>query len=178
LPENAGVTLEVDHNNQVKAVLPDSPAARAGVKAGDTLLKANDTPVLTGADLQFALNSVPDEGTLTLQVARGGRAQPAMTLRLPRGWRRTDISWRASQDGIPPQIGVWGESLPADQRRQRGLAPDRLALRVTFMLPGPEWAKTRNGLQMHDVITGVNGEPLPEMTIRQFHAYFRLKFNV
>jgi membrane-associated protease RseP (regulator of RpoE activity) len=178
LPDNIGIRLEVDRNNQVQAVLPGSPAARAGVKVGDTLVKANDTPVLTGADLQFALNAVPDAGMVTLAVARGGKPQPPITLQLPRGWRRTDISWRASQDGIPPQVGVWGEPLPADQRRQRGLAADKIALRVTFMFPGPEWAKARNGLQMHDVITGVNGEPLPDMTARQFHAYFRLKFNV
>src|SRR4029079_5036650 len=59
LPENIGVTLDVDANNVVKAVRPGSPAAQAGVKPGDTLLRAGSTPVLTCADLQYALNPIP-----------------------------------------------------------------------------------------------------------------------
>ena len=53
-----------------------------------------------------------------------------------------------------------------------------MALKVTFLFPGPVWAKSRGGLKMDDILTGVNGTPLPDMTIRQFHAYFRTHFNV
>ena len=31
---------------------------------------------------------------------------------------------------------------------------------------------------MDDVIVGVNGRSLKSMTVRQFHSYFRLAFNV
>lgn len=178
LPENIGVTLDVDSNNRVKSVQPASPAQQAGIKPGDVITRAGSTSVLTCSDLQFALNSLPDPGTVTLQLTRGGRSLPAAVLHLPHGWRRTDISWRASQDSIPPTVGFWGEPLDEEQRQQRGLPADKLALRATFLFPGAEWAKTRGGLQKEDVIVGVNGRELPNMTIRQFHSYFRLTFNV
>lgn len=178
LPENIGVTLDVDTNNAVKTVRPGSPAERAGLKAGDVILRADSTPVLTCSDLQFALNSIPDEGTVTLRLLRGGKPLPAATLQLPHGWRRTDISWRASQDGIPPSLGIWGESLSLEQRKARGLAADQLALRVTDLFSGPQWARTRGDLRMNDVIVGVDDRPLNDMTIKQFHAYYRLTFNV
>ncbi|MCS6861543.1 MAG: PDZ domain-containing protein [Abditibacteriales bacterium] len=178
LPENIGITLDVDNNNVVKAVLPHSPAQRAGVQAGDVIVRANESLVFTAADLQFVLNAVPDEGKVSLQVSRGGKVQPPMTLPLPKGWRKTDISWRPSQADIPPTVGVWMEPLDAAQKKQRGIAPDRMALRVTFLFRGEEWVKTRGDLQMNDVIIGINGEQLPHMNARQFHAHFRLRFNV
>jgi hypothetical protein len=178
LPENIGLTLDVDANNVVRKVRPGSPAAHAGVQPGDTLVRAGTTPVLTCADLQFALNSIPDNGTVTLHYERGGKGQPPAVLHLPRGWRRTDISWRASQDSIPPTVGFWGEPLSDDDRKQRGIPADGLALKVTFLFPGPEWERTRGGLQKDDVVVGVNNDPLRPMTTRQFHSYFRLAFNV
>ncbi|MBI3923853.1 MAG: PDZ domain-containing protein [Armatimonadetes bacterium] len=178
LPENVGVTLRVDANNVVQSVSPESPAAKAGVQPGDVVTRAGDTPVLTTADFQFALNSVSDPGSVQVRVLRKGRSLPAMTLRLPRGWRKTDISWRASQGEIPPAIGIWGEHLSEGQKEQLGLPRDKMALRVTFFFPGAAWAKTRGDLRMNDVIVGLNGVQLPSMTTRQFHAHCRLTFNV
>src|SRR5207245_9012906 len=108
-PENIGVTLDVDHNNVVKAVRPRAPAGQAGVKPGDVIVRADATPVLTCSDLQFALNTVPSDRTVTLQLERGAARLPPTVLHLPHGWRRTDISWRASQDGTPPIVGIWGD---------------------------------------------------------------------
>jgi S1-C subfamily serine protease len=178
LPENIGLTLVVDRNNVVKSVAPASPAARAGIRAGDIIVRANETPVLTSADLQFALNPLADPGTVTLRLQRGGKSLPPKSLRLPRGWRRTDISWRASQESIPPSVGIWGEPLTEEQKQQRSLPANKLALRVTFLFPGPEWAKTRGGLRQNDIIVGLHGRSLPSMTTRQFHSHFRLKYQV
>jgi serine protease Do len=178
LPENLGMTLDVDGNNVVASVRPDSPAARSGIRAGDVVVQADAIPVLTSADLQFDLNAVPDPGSVTLRLERHGKRLPPAVLNLPRGWRRTDISWRPSQDGVPPMIGIWAEDLTDEQRKQRGVSPDGMALRVSFFFPGAKWAKTRGDLQMNDVIVGINGKPLPQMTTRQFHSHFRLAFNV
>lgn len=178
LPENIGVTLDVDNNNVVASVLPGSPAARAGARPGDTIVRANTTPVLTSADLQFALNPIPEPGAVTLHLSRNGKALPPAKLSLGPGWRRTDISWRPSQGGIPPIIGIWEEPLTDEQKRQRGIAGDKMALRVSFLFPGAKWAPARGDLKRNDIIVGVNGKTLPAMNARQFHTYFRLNFNV
>jgi len=148
------------------------------VQPGDVLLRANETPVYTSADLKFALNTVPDAGKVTLLLQRKGRTLPARTLSLPRGWRRTDISWRPSQEVAPPMIGIWMQPLAEEQKRQQNLPPERMALRITFAFPGEAWAKTRGELKMDDVIVGINGQAFPSMTTRQFHSYFRLHFEV
>lgn len=96
LPEAVGVTLDVKENNRVKEVTADSPAAQAGVKTGDVIETAGETPVLTSADLQFALDGVSDPGKIVLALTRGGAPAPAATLSLPVGWRVTDVRWRPS----------------------------------------------------------------------------------
>ncbi|MGV3724271.1 MAG: Trx7/PDZ domain-containing (seleno)protein [Actinomycetota bacterium] len=177
-PENIGLSLETDRNNRVRSVAAGSPAAEAGVRPGDIVRKAGEILVLSSADLQYGLNSVPDPGAVSLELERDGKLLPALSLRLPRGWRRSDISWRPSQDGIGPQIGFWGRPLSDDEKRRAGVALDRLAIQANFMFPGAAWARSRGDLRNGDVIVGWNGESLPSMTTRQFHANFRLKFNV
>jgi len=177
-PENIGVTLDVDANNFVKTVLAASPAQKAGVRPGDLIVQANDAAVLTSADLQAVLQDIPDPGEVSLVVERQGKQQPAMRLELPRDWRKSDISWRPSQEGIPPSLGLWAETLNVSQKEQRGLAVDKLALRVSFFFLGPQWAQSRGALKMGDIILDADNEQLPAMNTRQFHAYFRLNFNV
>jgi len=177
-PENIGLTLEIDRNNLVKAVLPNSAASAAGVRKGDRVLVVNSVPVLTSADLQFALNPVPEPGKVVLEVERGGKRLSPLTLTLGPGWRRTDISWRPSQAGIPPTVGLWAEPLSEIKKKERGIAADLMALRISFLFPGPEAARSRGDLKTNDVIVGINGKNPPVMNTRQFHSYFRLNFNV
>ena len=53
-----------------------------------------------------------------------------------------------------------------------------MALRVSFLFAGEKWERTRGDLKLGDVIVGCSGKDLPDMTARQFHAYFRLNFDV
>lgn len=176
-PEKLGINLDTDVNTLVKTVSPNSPASQAGIQPDDKILMANNTPIHNTADLQFALDSVPDGGTVRLTVLRNGKEQ-TVGIALRQGWRTHDISWRASQGGIPPQIGIWAEPLNQNMRQQLGLAKDTLALRVSFFFPEKQWAKTRGNLKINDIIVGINGKPLSNLTTRQFHSYIRLNHEV
>ena len=52
----------------VKAVTPDSPAARAGIKAGDVIVKVEDAHVGTMRELNSALRSIVASQKPTFQV--------------------------------------------------------------------------------------------------------------
>lgn len=180
LPESVGITLDVDRGNVVRTVLPGSPAATADVRPGDMIRRAEDTAVFSSADLQWALDPIPDGGgTVRLSLERAGKPVAA-TLKTAPGWRRAgvDISWRPSQGSVPPILGLWEKPLTAEEKEGLGIAPDRLALKVNFLFPGEKWKAARGGLRMNDVIVAVGGQELPEMTPRQFHAWFRLNYDV
>jgi len=65
---------------RIDKVVPDSPAARAGVQEGDRLLSINGTPVKDVVGYQFHQVS----NRLTIEVAREGLSAPlALTVRKP-----------------------------------------------------------------------------------------------
>ena len=66
LPDKQGLLVE--------AVEPKSPAAAAGIKPNDVLLKANDKPLADLHDVLKLINEVK-EGKLTLQLLRDGKPQ-------------------------------------------------------------------------------------------------------
>lgn len=95
LPENVGLTMDVDEGNRVIAVAPASAAAKAGIQAGDVLEAVNGVRTLSQADVQWGLHRAPSEGRFTVQLRRNGGTQ-TVTLEVARGWRRTNNIWRAS----------------------------------------------------------------------------------
>lgn|GEM_PF-1171189 len=178
-PESVGLTLRADREDVVAAVQPGSPAAKAGVQPGDSLVSAGSAPVLSAADLQHALDPVPDPGRIALRLRRDGQEREA-ALSLPAGWRRSeDISWRSSQGAVPPILAIWEKELTPDEKRAIGIAPERLALRVVSLFEGEKWSEARGDFRLEDVILGAEGKPpLPAMSPRQFHAWYRLNYDV
>jgi serine protease Do len=63
LPDRPGVL--------VRAVAPDSPAARAGLRQGDLITAAGGAEIADSDGLSAALDALPDGQTLSLHVARG-----------------------------------------------------------------------------------------------------------
>lgn len=95
LPENVGLRLDVDRGNKVVKVIPDSPSSRAGVRVGDRIQRIADLAVCSQGDVMWALHNAPNEGQVAVSCLRDGQLH-SFTLDLGRGWKKTDLSWRAS----------------------------------------------------------------------------------
>lgn len=172
-PQNVGLTLNPDQGDQVTAVAPASAAAQAGMQAGDLLKTVNTRPVASYGDVQYALHQAPATGQIPLTWERAGKSMSG-SLTLAPGWRKTDISWRASMYGIDPTPGVGGQDMPADEKKALGFSADHLAFRQgQFMTKVAREA----GIQRDDIIYGIDDKELA-MTPRQFNAYVRLNYSV
>lgn len=129
-PKALGLVLDPTQRARVRSVAPGSPAAAAGLRAGDEIAALAGQPLLSIADVQWVLHGVPAAGgTVEARVERDGK--PLMLrLRLAEGWRRADdLSWRASTwqlrrhafgglklDAVPPDDPALAD-LPAARRR-------------------------------------------------------------
>lgn len=172
LPENLGLVMGRDREEVVQEVAPGSSAARAGLKAGDVIVRAGGRPVASFAELQYALHRAPAAGVLEVRFARGGREQAA-ELKLEAGWRKTDVSWRWSLRGVGPAPGVRGSDLSVKEKRALGLTPSRLAYQQGAFVSREA---RQDGLRPGDVVVGVAGRML-RMTGRQFVAHVRLNYK-
>jgi serine protease Do len=173
LPENIGLTLDLDRGDRIACVAANSPAARAGIQAGDRLLTIDNRPIASFADVQYALHRAPKQGTLPITWQHGKETYKS-ELTLAEGWRKTDLSWRWSLRGVDPPPWVHGDDLSPDEKKALGLSAKRLAFRQGPFVSEPA---RRAGIRQNDIILGVDGKPL-EMTQRQFGAYIRLNYRV
>jgi hypothetical protein len=173
LPENVGITVDVDEGDRVLAVRRDSPAWRAGLRAGDRLRSAAGRAVASFADLHHALHRAPARGGMTLAWSRGGKDHEGQ-LTLSAGWRHTDLSWRWSLRGVEPHPWVQGDDLTAAEKKALGLPAGRLAFRQGAFVSEPA---RQAGIRAGDVIVGIGGKALA-MTARQFAAHVRLNHTV
>jgi serine protease Do len=173
LPENIGLTLDVDRGDRIARVAAASAAARAGLRAGDHLRTIDELPIASFADVQYALHRAPAAGSLTVVWQHEGQTRKG-ELALAEGWRKTDISWRWSLRGLNPSPWVHGEDLSAEEKKTLGLSATRLAFRQGPFVSEPA---RRAGIRQNDIILGIEGRML-EMTVRQFGAYIRLNCKV
>lgn len=81
-----GFTAEPGVRPRVLDVQKGGAADRAGLKAGDRLRRLGGQPLLTIADLEWALYVAPDEGELAVEIEREG-ASLASKIPLDRLWR-------------------------------------------------------------------------------------------
>ncbi len=171
LPENIGITLDLDKGDRVKSVAASSPAAQAGVRAGDTLVSLGGRSVHSFADAQFALHKAPARAAIAIAWNSDGQARQA-ELQLADGWKKTNLTWRPSLMDLLPSLPLFGTDLDAKAKQNLGLAPARLAFRQDA--PVPPSAK-KLGVLEGDVILGVDGLAL-DMTVDQFLAYVRRNY--
>jgi hypothetical protein len=172
LPQTIGITTDIDDGLKVAKVEPGSPAASAGIAAGDELVSINGQPLISLADIQWALHQAPNDGELKVQVRRDG-APMAKTIALSGDWKRADIAWRASS-WLGLRKGLKTEPLSPEEKKSRGIEADRLAHVVKGLYGQPEHPAKKAGLRQNDLIVAVDGSTA-DMDETEFLLNLRLK---
>jgi len=73
IPADKGVLIAGDEQNNLPAVIPDSPADKAGLKTGDVINKVNGDEVGPGKSLSRTLNKYKPGDEVTLKILRDGK---------------------------------------------------------------------------------------------------------
>jgi S1-C subfamily serine protease len=128
----------------IAAVQPDSPAARAGLRAGDVVTEVNGRPVQTASSLRARLGVLPVGETVELNVQRDDGMHSIHA-------RIGEIESRHAQKGrsIPELVGATLAAVQGD--RQQGSESGVLVVSVEAGTPAFD-----RGLRPGDLIVGVN----------------------
>jgi len=144
----------------VARVMPNSPAEKAGIRAGDVILSFNDQQVNSAASLPPLVGTVAPGESGTVTVLRDGDRQDIEIEieKLPKDVRANN----APQPSDEPEkkespYGLTLESL--DTKARRKLELDQGGVRVTDVAPGPGMAA---GVQPDDVILAVGSDKVED----------------
>jgi serine protease Do len=138
----------------VTGVSPGSPAARAGLKAGDIVYAVDGKAVLDPSSLRYQIASQPVGEAVTLTVVRGGQATnlsmdlgappenpPRQLTQLPAGSILAGVSIANLSPALAQELGA---GLPERGVVVVGVPPQAPAARTGFPRPG-------------DIVENVNG---------------------
>ena len=135
--------VDVAGDGTVRAVAPDSPAAKAGLQAGDRLTAVDGVSVR--ADAKDRLRGLTAGTAVKLAITSGGAAREASVTPEPVSKPLTGQAARRALVGI-----------------QSGEARDRGGVDVTNVTPGGPADKA--GVKVGDVVLKIAGTPIDEKT--------------
>jgi len=150
-----GVRVEMtDAGAVVRAVEPDSPAAKAGLKTGDVIVKFGDRDVKNFRSLVRVMRHHQPGDKVNVAIHREDKDQD-LTVTL--GGRPEAQQAERQRPQATAFLGVAVEELTPDMKDRLNVKTDHGAV-VEKVLPGSPADKA--GLKEQDVITKVNDKPI------------------
>jgi serine protease Do len=165
----AGLGLPRDRGEIVANVEPTGPAARAGIRQGDVILRINGQEVTYDNTLSYIVANTRIGATVPIELLRGGKRQ---TVNATVGERPTEATIQGDRDqeeqrqpNRPDQgdtatrqsLGLNVQSITPEIRRQLRLAENVQGVVITNVSPASDAAA--NGLRRGDVIISINQQP-------------------
>ncbi|MCP5119001.1 MAG: PDZ domain-containing protein, partial [bacterium] len=134
----------------VSQVLPDSPAQKSGIQAGDVVLNYNGQELLTSSALPPLVGASPVNRPSKLLILRDGKQRELEVVigELPEDDSMAELSLRTPQEAPADRLGLLVQNLTPEQRQELGLGANTGVL-VEKMAEG---AASAAGVQPGDVI--------------------------
>mgnify|MGYP000929733158 CR=1 FL=1 len=135
----------------IASVENGSPAAKAGLEAGDVILSINGKEIVSSNELPPLVAAARPGDTVKLQVWRKGGSRE-MSVKVG-GQQNEKSAGAGSKDSseAASRLGVSVRALSGEERRQ-------LELRGGLLVENAQGAAARAGIRRGDVILSVNGE--------------------
>ena len=160
-PKTLGLILDPKQKATVESVLPNSIAAKSGLRPGDSITLIGGQNPISIADVQWVLHQTPASGgSLPLSVKRGNRLVN-LDLQLPPEWRQSgDLSWRVTSWAYRRMLtgGMKLAPVEAGKRAQLNLSENDMALLVEHLGQyNAHAAAKRAGLRKGDILVTYDG---------------------
>ena len=136
----------------VNAVDPEGPAAKAGVRPGDVILKLNGKDVPNSSALPPMASELSPGSSAQLEIWRGGKALD-LSVNVVELATSVASAESGSADAEQGRLGVAVRPLTPEETRQTDVKGGLLVEDAT----GPA---ARAGIRPGDIIVSVNGEPV------------------
>ena len=162
-PNNLGIEIDPDDGRKIKTIQQGGWADRAGLKAGDDIVKVNGQIMTSIADFQWVLHNLPNTSvTVNITASRNGKTSDHTVTTRP-GWKKTDFSWRGSLWAMPPKMGIYFPKMNSEELKKAGLPASFNASKVKWINNNVATARAakKAGLRLNDIIIAIDGKPLP-----------------
>jgi len=144
----------------ISQVTPDSPASRAGLKAGDVIDSLNGKKILNGGALQVAVSEDAPGSTISLGIIRDGQPQ-TVDVKVGEFHGGSQVASNDEGNGGPGRTGKLGlavDDLTQDARQQMNIPSQVKGAVVENVRPGSPADDA--GLAPGDVIVEVDRQPV------------------
>ncbi len=143
--------LKTANGALVAKVTPDSAADKAGIKAGDVILKFNGSPVLDAGQLSQRVGIMTPGDKASIEIWRDGKSV-SLTATIGNAAAMAAAD-NTSGDSAPVKLGLALRPLNPEERRQAGV-PGGLVVEDV------QGHAAEAGIQPGDVVLSVDGTPV------------------
>lgn len=160
-PEIAkNLEIEGEKGALVSRVVPNGPAAEAGVKSGDVIISVDGETLKEGRDLLREVLQKDVGAALELGIIRDGERETVTVTTAERPSRQARRQQRRPKQGggAGQGFGLGLQPLTPGIAQRLGLPPDAKGVVVAEVVPGEP--ADRAGLQQGDVIVSADREPV------------------
>jgi serine protease Do len=153
-----GLGLRGPQGALVREVVPDGPAAKAGILPGDVITLFDGRPVRDASELPLLASDAGVDASVTIDIVRDKKVtQRRVTLGSHPDNAKAAVATATPPTKKPPDasLGFSVVSLEADDRARLGLPRDAAGARVTKVRPGSPAMFA--GVDVDDIVVDVNG---------------------